>query len=103
MPTKYDAEFRTRALRMLEEARPDHPNRMTAVRHVAGPLGMSAETLRTWPHREIVGGSPAATAGEVIEENTRVSREFAELRKPNEILEAASVSLAKEPDRPSTR
>lgn len=103
MPKKYDAEFRARALRMLDEARPDHPNRMTAVRHVAGLLGMSAETLRTWSHREIVGGSPSATAGDVVEENARLRRENAELRKANEILKAASVFFAKELDRPSTR
>lgn len=103
MPKKYDPEFRARALRMLEEARPDHPNRMTAVRHVADLLGMSAETLRTWSHREVVEAAPVATAGDVVAENARLRREVAELRRANEILKAASVFFAKELDRPSTR
>lgn len=103
MPKKYDSEFRARALRMLDEALPAQPNRMAAVRHVAGLLNMSAETLRVWSRREIVAASPAATASEVVEENARLRREVAELRKANEILKAASVFFAKELDRPSTR
>ncbi|MEV1132386.1 hypothetical protein [Agromyces sp. NPDC049794] len=47
----YTSEIRERALRMLAEARPDHPNLMTAIRHVAGMLGMSPETLRVWQRR----------------------------------------------------
>jgi len=81
MNQKYSPEMRERALRMLDEAKPDHPNLMTAVRHVAGLLGMSAETLRVWHRR----------------------REVAELRRANEILKAASVFFAKELDRPTTR
>ena len=48
MNQKYSPEMREKALRMLDEAKPSHPNLMTAVRHVAGLLGMSAETLRVW-------------------------------------------------------
>ncbi|GGD26850.1 hypothetical protein GCM10010915_03630 [Microbacterium faecale] len=48
MNRKYSPEMRERALRMLVEARPEHPSMMSAVRHVAGVLGMSPETLRLW-------------------------------------------------------
>lgn len=48
MNQKYSPEMRERALRMLAETRPSHPNMMSAVRHVAGLLGMSPETLRLW-------------------------------------------------------
>lgn len=41
MNQKYSPEMRERALRMLDEAKPEHPNLMSAVRHVAGLLGMS--------------------------------------------------------------
>lgn len=34
-------EMRKRALRMLAERRPSHPNMMSAVRHVAGLFWMS--------------------------------------------------------------
>lgn len=46
MNQKYSPEVRERTLRMLDEGKPDHPNLMAAVRHVAGLLGMSAEALR---------------------------------------------------------
>ncbi|KRC62321.1 hypothetical protein ASE14_00235 [Agromyces sp. Root81] len=51
MNRKYSPEMRERALRMLAEARPEHPNMMSAVRHVAGLLGMSPETRRLWQRR----------------------------------------------------
>ncbi|WP_309128717.1 hypothetical protein [Microbacterium sp.] len=43
MNRKYSPEMRERALRMLAETRPSHPTMMSAVRHVAGLLGMSPE------------------------------------------------------------
>ncbi|MET4706112.1 transposase-like protein, partial [Frigoribacterium sp. UYMn621] len=46
MNRRYSPEMRERALRMLAESRPDHPTTMSAIRHVAGMLGMSPETLR---------------------------------------------------------
>ncbi|MBG6240117.1 transposase-like protein [Mycetocola sp. CAN_C7] len=51
MNRKYSPEMRERALRMLAEARPEHPTLMAAIRHVAGMLGMSPETLRLWQRR----------------------------------------------------
>jgi hypothetical protein len=44
-------EMRERALRMRVEARPDRPNRMAAVRQVAGLSGMSPGTLRVLRRR----------------------------------------------------
>ncbi|SMQ61614.1 hypothetical protein [Agreia sp. VKM Ac-1783] len=48
MNRKYSPEMRERASRMLAESRPDHPTMMRAIRHAAGLLGMSPETLRLW-------------------------------------------------------
>lgn len=104
MNGKYSPEMRERALRMLDEARSDHPNLMAALRHVAGLLGMSPETLRVWARRrEVDAGQRAGIPTDVAEENKRLQRENAELRKANEILKAASVFFAKELDRPSTK
>ena len=63
MNRKYSPEMRECALRMLAEARPSHPNMMSAVRHVAGLLGMSPETLRLWQRRYEVdaGAKPGVT------------------------------------------
>lgn len=104
MNQKYSPEMRERALRMLDEAKPDHPNLMTAVRHIAGLLGMSAETLRVWHRRrEVDTGQRPGVPTDVVEENKRLQRGNAELRKAHELLKVASVYFAKELDRLSTR
>ena len=104
MNGKYSPEMRERALRMLAEARPGHPNLMSALRHVSGLLGMSAETLRVWQRRsEVDAGERAGVATDAAAELQRLKRENTELRKANEILKAASVFFAKELDRPRTR
>ncbi|WP_448811955.1 IS3 family transposase [Agromyces bauzanensis] len=92
MNRKYSPEMRQRALRMLAEARPEHPNMMSAVRHVAGLLGMSPETLRLWQRRyEIDAGVKPGVTTDAAAEIKRLQKENAELRKANEILKAASV------------
>lgn len=102
--TRYTPEMRERAVRMLAEARGDHPNFMSAVRHVSGLLGVSPETLRVWHRRYEMGTGARSGGGEdVAEENRRLRRENAELRKANEVLKAASVFFAKELDQPRTR
>lgn len=101
MNKKYSPEMRERALRMLAEARPAHATTMAAIRHVAGLLGMSPETLRVWQHRyEVdVGVKPGVTTESALRIK-QLEKENAELRKANEILKAASVFFAKELDRP---
>ncbi len=102
--TRYTPQMRERALRMLAEARPDHPSLMTAIRHVAGLLGMSPETLRVWQRRyEVDAGQRPGATSDIVEDNRRLKRENAELRKANEVLRAASVFFAKELDQPRTR
>ena len=104
MNKKYSPEMRERALRMLAESRPEHPTLMSAIRHVAGMLGMSPETLRLWQRRyEVDHGKRSGVTTEAAVEIKRLQRENAELRKANEILKAASIFFAKELDRPSTR
>ena len=68
MNQKYSPEMRERALRMLAETRPSHPTMMSAVRHVAGLLGMSPETLRLWQRRYEVdaGVKPGVASGRVV-------------------------------------
>src|SRR5690606_31928666 len=89
MNQKYSPEMRERALRMLDEAKPSHPNLMSAVRHVAGLLGMSAETLRVWHRRrEVDTGQRPGLPSDVAEENARLRREVAELRRANEMADS---------------
>ena len=92
MNRKYSPEMRERALRMLAETRPSHPTMMSAVRHVAGLLGMSPETLRLWQRRyEVDAGVKPGLTTDAAAEIKRLQKENAELRKANEILKAASV------------
>jgi transposase len=100
----YPPEFRERALRMLSEARPDHESEYAAMSHVAGRLGINAETLRQWQRRsEVDGGKRPGITTEEQAEIRRLKRENAELRRANEILKAASAFFAAELDRPTTR
>ena len=100
MNRKCSPEMRERALRMLAEARPEHPNMMSAVRHVAGLLGMSPETLRLWQRRyEVDSGTKPGVTTDAAQRIKQLEKENAELRKANEILKAASVFFAKELDR----
>ena len=103
MNQKYSPEMRERALRMLDEVKAsgEHSNLMSAVRHVAGLLGMSVETLWVWHRRrEVNVGAKPGVPSDVVEGNKCLRREVAELRKANGILKAVSVFFAKEFDRP---
>lgn len=70
MNQKCSPEMRGRALWMLDEAMPEHPNLMSVVRHVAGLCGMSPQTLRVWHRRrEIDAGQRPGVPIDVAEEN----------------------------------
>ncbi|QIM16927.1 IS3 family transposase [Leucobacter insecticola] len=96
MARKYDQEFRARALRMLAEALPEQTSLHAASQHVGGLLGVSPDTLRIWYRRTQIdtGVRPGITT-DVAEENRRLRRENAELKKANEVLKAASIFFAK--------
>lgn len=104
MPRQFPPDFRQRALRMLEEALPDHETEYAAIRHVGAKLGVGPETLRKWRRRSEIdaGVRPGATSDELAEIK-RLKRENAELRRANEILRAASEFFAAELDHPTTR
>ena len=104
MPRQYSPDFRQRALRMVEEALPDHVNETAAIKHVGSRLGVGVETLRKWRQRYLVdAGELPGVSSDEQDEIRRLKRENAELRRANEILKSASVFFAKELDRPTTR
>ncbi len=104
MAKKYDQEFKGRALRMLAEARPEHASLHATSNHVGRLLGISPDTLRIWfKQTEIDAGVQPGVTTDIAEENRRLQRENAELRKANEILKAASIFFAKELDHPRTK
>ena len=104
MSNPYPAELRDSALRMLAEARADHPPDFAAAGHVAGRLGVNPETLRLWKKRaDINAGQAPGTTSEAQLEIKRLNKQIVELEKAYEILRSASVFFATEPGRTSTR
>ena len=46
--TRYPAEVRERAVRMVFEHERQHGSQWSAITSISAKLGMTAETLRTW-------------------------------------------------------
>jgi transposase len=103
-PSRYSSEFRDRAMRLVAEARPEHDTEWAAITSVAHKLGVSSETLRKWIRQaEVDAGRRPGISTEESAELKRLRRENAELRRANEILQAASAFFAAELDRPGPR
>jgi transposase len=94
--TRYPAEFRARAVRMVREVMPQHPSSTSAITAVASQLGIpSRETLRKWVVRaEVDTGERPGLTSEEHAEIKRLKRENFELRRANEILKSASAFFA---------
>lgn len=104
-PSKYNQEFRERAVRLVIEQRQEYASEHEAIRSVAAKLGVgSAETLRKWVRRAEIdsGARPGITTVE-HEQVKALKRENAELRRANEILKAAAAFFGAELDRPGRR
>jgi transposase len=90
---KYQPELRERALRLWRESEPK-----PVMAHMARQLGIHPEALRTWIRQDEADrgerGDRPTTA--MLEENRRLKRENAELRKVNDVLRAASAYFASE-------
>jgi transposase len=90
---------------MVAEVLAHYPSEWPAIVAVADKLGFgTAETLRKWVRRaEVDAGTRPGLSTEENAEIRRLKRENAELRRANEILEAASAFFAAELDRPLPR
>src|SRR6476646_11829769 len=64
MASKYDAETRARAVRLVRDHVGDYESEFAAIRAVAGRLGMSTEALRRWVRQAEVdaGQAPGVTS-----------------------------------------
>ncbi len=101
---QFSAEQRSRAVRLVAEARPEYPSEWAAMKAIAGKLGTTAETVRKWVRRaEVDAGARPGVTSEEAAEVRRLRRENAELRRANEILKAAAAFFGAELDRPSPR
>lgn len=102
--SRFSPEQRSRAVRLVSEARPNYPSEWAAIASVAAKLGASAETVRKWVrHAEVDAGQRAGVTSEEHAEMKRLRREVAELRRANEILKAAAAFFGAGLDRPLPR
>jgi transposase-like protein len=94
-PKKYPDELRGRAVRLYRESDPK-----PVIRRLAEQLGVHHEALRNWIRQDEAdrGERDDRPSNDMVEENRKLRREVAELRRANEILKAASAYFAQELD-----
>jgi transposase-like protein len=99
MPSKYDAETRAKAVRLVLEHRDEYPSEWAAITAVSKRLGMNAETLRSWIHQyQVDEGQRDGISSEAAAEIRALKRRNAELEQTIEILKAATSFFVRESD-----
>ena len=101
MSSRYDAETRARAVRLVRDHVGDYDSEWAAITAVSARLGMSTETLRKWIRQAAVDageapGVPSESAAQIRE----LKRKNAELEQTIEILKAATSFFVRECDPP---
>jgi transposase len=93
--SKYPAEVRERAVRLVFEQQPDHESQWAAITSIAPKMGCTPETLRKWVRQaeRDTGERPGLTTSE-RERFKQLERENRELKRANEILRKASAYFA---------
>ena len=93
--SRYSAEVRDRAVRLVMESEGDHGSQWAAITSVAGKIGCTPETLRKWIRRvERDSGKRAGVTTAERERLKQLERENRELKRANEILRKASAYFA---------
>jgi transposase len=93
--SKYSAEVRERAVRLVMESESHHESQWAAIISVAGKIGCTAETLRKWVRQaERDSGKRAGVTTVERERLKELERENRELKRANEILRKASAYFA---------
>ena len=91
---RYPPGVRERAVRLVAERKGDYPSEFGAIRSIAGKIGCTAETLRSWVRalRRIKVSEPIWQ--QMIANYSKLwSGKSKELRYANEILKRASERL----------
>jgi len=92
---KYSPEIRERAVRLVFEQQKEHSSQWSAIGSIAGKIGCTPETLRSWVRRaEIDQGMRGGLTSTERERLKALERENRELKRSNEILRKASAFFA---------
>ena len=101
MSSKYDAETRARAVRLVRDHVGDYDSQFAAIKAVAARLGMSTEAVRRWVRQaEVDGGEAPGVTSESAKEIKELKKKNAELEQTIEILKAATSFFVRECDPP---
>jgi transposase len=98
--TRYPQELKDRAVNMVRELRQADPKDNGVIARVARQLGVGSESLRIWVTRSEIeeGKRPGMTEAE-RSELVALRKENRELRRANDILQAAATFFGAELDR----
>jgi transposase len=101
---RYPPDLKDRAVRMVHQLRKEDPGDQGVINRVARQLGVGTESLRTWVKQADVdaGSRPGVTTDEQAK-LTELEREIKELKRANEILQAAAIFFGAELDRRRTK
>jgi len=93
--SRFSAEVRERAVRMVLEHAAEHDSQWAAIRSIAEKIGCTPETLRKWLRQaERDAGKRAGLTTDERERMKLMEREIRELKRANEILRKASAFFA---------
>lgn len=96
---RYSPEVRERAVRMVFEHQHEYGSQWAGIVSIAGKVGCTPETLRSWVRRvEVDHGQRAGVTTDERARLRELERENRELRRANEILKSASLFFATELD-----
>jgi len=94
-PSKYPAEVRERAVRLVLEQQAEHGSQWAAMVSIATKMGCNPETLRHWVRQaERDHGQRAGLTSTERDRLKDLERENRELKRANEILRKASAYFA---------
>ena len=92
---KYSPETRERAVRLVFEQEGGHASQWAAIVSIAGKIGCTPETLRSWVRRtERDSGKRPGLSTDERARLKDLEREVRELKRANEILRKASAYFA---------